>query len=172
MTRGLQGRVSISWMRMRLAPSIAFALAIVPLVLMTPSAKAQTFTVLHAFTGGADGGNPYAGVILDAEGNLYGTTGGGGALGGGTIFRVDTTGQESVLHSFNREEGITPKAGLIRDASGSLYGTASLAGGPGCAGQGCGTVFKLTSKSKLLVLHHFTGRPDGQRPHAGLIRDS
>jgi uncharacterized repeat protein (TIGR03803 family) len=172
MTGGLQQRISISSMRMRLAPSIAFALAIIPLVLITPSAKAQTFTVLYAFTGGADGRAPYAGLILDAEGNLYGTTGGGGALRGGTVFKVDTTGRESVLHSFNRKEGIIPRAGLIRDASGSLYGTASTFGGPGCTGQGCGTVFKLTSKGKLLVLHHFAGRPDGQSPYAGLIRDS
>ena len=68
----------------------------------------------------ADGRAPYAGLILDAEGNLYGTTGGGGALRGGTVFKVDTTGRESVLHSFNRKEGIIPRAGLIRDASGSL----------------------------------------------------
>jgi uncharacterized repeat protein (TIGR03803 family) len=59
-----------------------------------------TETVLHSFTGGADGGNPYAGVIRDPAGNLYGTTYSGGASGQGVVFKLDTTGTETVLHSF------------------------------------------------------------------------
>jgi uncharacterized repeat protein (TIGR03803 family) len=63
-------------------------------------------TVLHRFTGGADGGEPYAGVIRDSKGNLYGTTlaGGGTGCNGygcGVIFKVSTTGKETVLYSFS-----------------------------------------------------------------------
>ncbi len=57
-------------------------------------------TVLHSFTGGADGANPYAGVIRDDAGNLYGTTVSGGTGGGGVVYKVDPTGQESMLYSF------------------------------------------------------------------------
>jgi uncharacterized repeat protein (TIGR03803 family) len=104
-------------------------------------------TVLYSFTGGADGGDPYAGLVRDAQGNLYGTTYGGGAYGVGTVFKVATTGEETVLYSFTGTggDGAYPLAGLVRDAQGNLYGTTSAGGDPACiAGTGCGTVFKLT----------------------------
>lgn len=169
-----QQRVSISWIRMRAALSTAVALATVLglVVIPPPSAQAQTFTALYDFTGGADGGNPYAGLILDAAGNLYGTTQYGGTFHGGTAFEVDTTGRETVLHSFNRKQGMIPRASLIRDLAGNLYGTASEGGGAGCGGTGCGTVFKLTNHGKLAVLHYFNAFPDGNNPWAGLVRDS
>ena len=59
-----------------------------------------TETVLYSFTGGADGANPYAGLIRDSAGNLYGTTYGGGTSNWGVVFKLDTTGTETVLHSF------------------------------------------------------------------------
>jgi uncharacterized repeat protein (TIGR03803 family) len=142
------------------------------LVATTPSAQAQTFTVLYNFTGGKDGGNPYAGLILDPAGNLYGTTQDGGTYHEGTVFEVDTTGRETVLHSFNRGQGMIPRAGVIRDLAGNLYGTASEGGGKGCGGTGCGTVFKLTNHGKFAVLHYFNAFPDGNNPWAGLVRDS
>jgi uncharacterized repeat protein (TIGR03803 family) len=107
-------------------------------------------TVLHSFTGGADGGRPFAALIRDAAGNLYGTTSGGGAFGHGTVFKLDTTGRETVLHSFTGGAGgSTPFGGLVRDSAGNLYGTAAFGGdsscfAPGGAGVGCGIVFKLT----------------------------
>jgi uncharacterized repeat protein (TIGR03803 family) len=169
-----QQRVSTSWMHTRaplraaLALAAIFALVVVP----TQSARAQTFTVLYDFTGGNDGSNPYAGLILDPAGNLYGTTQYGGTYHEGTVFELDTTGQETVLQSFNRGQGMIPRAGVIRDSAGNLYGAASEGGGKGCGGTGCGTVFKLTNRGKLAVLHYFDVPPDGNNPWAGLVRDS
>jgi uncharacterized repeat protein (TIGR03803 family) len=96
-------------------------------------------TMLYTFTGGADGANPYSGVIRDSAGNLYGTTYSGGANGWGTVYEVDTAGNETVLYSFSGgADGGNPYAGLLGDSSGNLYGTTS-SGGTG----GGGVVFKL-----------------------------
>lgn len=130
-------------------------------------------TVLHAFTGGADGGRPFAGLIRDAAGNLYGTTLEGGDVvsstcapfGCGTLFKVDATGVETVLHSFSWVDGLGPIAGLIRDAAGNLYGTTGYGG----AGN-YGTLFKLTASGKETVLYSFSGGTDGESP-AAVIRD-
>jgi len=134
-----------------------------------------TETVLHSFTGmGGDGVVPSGGLALDAQGNLYGTTEFGGEYGSpfgyGTVFKVDGTGKETVLHSFNLTDGYDPWAGLVLDALGNLYGT-TRQGSPGVAG-GPGVVFKLTKKNKETVLHRF-GRPnDGLFPTAGVVRDA
>jgi uncharacterized repeat protein (TIGR03803 family) len=131
-------------------------------------------TVLHAFTGSADGGRPFAGLIRDAAGNLYGTTIDGGDVissacapfGCGTVFKVDATGKETVLHSFNLvDDGIGPVAGVIRDAAGNSYGTTSY-GGPGYHG----TLFKLDATGNMTVLYSFRGGIDGESP-AAVIRD-
>ena len=81
--------------------------------------------MLYSFTGGADGGSPYAGVIRDAAGNLYGTTLYGGSYAGcGVVFKVDTAGHETVLYSFTGgADGANPYAGVIRDSAGNLIGT-------------------------------------------------
>ncbi len=91
--------------------------------------------MLYTFTGGADGGNPYGGVIRDSAGNLYGTTNGGGASGAGVVFKVDTSGHEMVLYSFtDGNDGAYPLwVTLARDSSGNLYGT-TVAGGASNAG--------------------------------------
>ena len=85
-----------------------------------------TEIVLYTFTGGADGANPYAGLIFDAAGNLYGTTSGGGAAGYGVVFKLrphlDGTWTERVLHSFIGF-GKYPYAPVIFDPAGNLYGT-------------------------------------------------
>jgi len=98
-------------------------------------------TVLYSFTGtGGDGLWPSAGVVQDVKGNLYGTTYLGGASGYGTIFKVDKTGKETVLHSFAYEtDGEFPVCDLLLDAKGNLYGTATYGGS-----DGYGTVFELT----------------------------
>jgi uncharacterized repeat protein (TIGR03803 family) len=128
-------------------------------------------TVLYRFTGGADGANPLAGLIQDAAGNLYGTTSAGGANGFGTVFKVDTTGNETVLYSFaGGVDGAGPQAGLLRSANGNLYGTTAAGGDTSCTPSGCGTVFKLDSTGKETVLHSFTGL-DGRAPLGGLVRD-
>jgi uncharacterized repeat protein (TIGR03803 family) len=145
-----------------------------------------TESTLYAFTGPADGSEPYGGPILDAAGNLYGTTSGGGIFCGGgrqcgTVFKLtpnsDGSWTESLLHSFTGgADGVVPFAGLILDAAGNLYGTTVLGGGATKCFGGCGTVFKL--KLNLdgswteSVLYSFTGGEDGWGPEAGLIFDT
>ena len=106
---------------------------------------AGNFTVLHSFSGGAGGGNPWAGVVSDPAGNLYGTTpeGGGGTclgFGCGTVYKLAASGKFTVLHKFAGQsgDGGVPWAALVRDNAGNLYGTTEL------GGLGDGIVFKIT----------------------------
>lgn len=124
-------------------------------------------TVLYSFTGQPDGFNPQAGLIQDAAGNLYGTTCGGGATGNGTVFKVDSSGNETVLYSFaGQPDGSCPDASLVLDAAGDLYGTTKSGGT-----AGDGTIFKLDTSDKETVLYSFTGQADGKFPQ-DLLRDS
>jgi len=127
-------------------------------------------TLLYSFAGTPDGDDPYAGLLRDKAGNLYGTTQYGGINGGyGTVFKLDPKGKLSLLHSFaGTPDGVNPLAGLLMDAAGNLYGTTYYGGANG----GFGTVFKLNTKGKLTLLHSFAGMPDGQNPYSRLIRDS
>jgi uncharacterized repeat protein (TIGR03803 family) len=97
-----------------LSMALAFAIVILPALAAAPSAQAQTYKVLYNFTGGSDGGGPdYGSLVQDKAGKLYGTTGSGGS-GYGTVFKVDTSGRETVLHSFTGgADGGYPTAGLI-----------------------------------------------------------
>jgi len=124
-------------------------------------------TVLHTFMGVEDGQYPAAGVTMDASGNLYGTTYAGGTSNLGVIYKVDATGQESVLYTFTGQGGASPVSGLILDNSGNLYGTAQYGGA-----TGNGVVFKLSPAGQETVLYSFTGLADGGVPEAGLIRDA
>jgi uncharacterized repeat protein (TIGR03803 family) len=123
--------------------------------------------VLHSFGKGTDGWWPAA-RLTDVGGTLYGTTGYGGAFGHGTVFSITTGGKEKVLYSFRKRiDGENPSANLI-DVGGTLYGT-TFAGGTGCAAEGCGTVFSITTDGKEKVLHRFGDRAtDGWYPAAGL----
>jgi len=123
-------------------------------------------TILYRFRGGADGGIPGGGVILDSAGNLYGTTGTGGANTYGTVFKLDANGKFTVLHSFTVNEGCFAEASLLRDAAGNLYGTTD-----GCGQFGDGTVFKVAPSGKTTVLHTFTGGPDGGFPGGPVVQD-
>jgi uncharacterized repeat protein (TIGR03803 family) len=121
-------------------------------------------TVLHSFTGGADGVYPYAGLFRDAAGNLYGTTENGGTANLGVVFKISKTGKETVLHSFTggANDGSDPaSAGFYMDAKGNLYSVTSQGGT-----SGEGVLYKLTPKGKLTVLHSFTaGTTDGCYPY-------
>ncbi|MGA9043207.1 MAG: choice-of-anchor tandem repeat GloVer-containing protein [Terriglobales bacterium] len=128
-------------------------------------------TVLYSFTGGADGGTPWGSLVLDAQGNLYGTAEEGGAAGHGVVFKLDPAGTETVLYSFaGGVDGSAPLGGLLLDAQGNLYGTTNYAGDAACVGFGgdsnnCGTVFKLSANGNETVLHAFTGTGgDGAEP--------
>ncbi len=134
-------------------------------------------TVLHSFcdeTNCTDGSTPYGGVILDSSGNLYGATSAGGAFGFGAVFKIDSTGKETVLYSFKglpSGDGASPAYGnLVRDAAGTLYGV-TLNGGLTCSYStaGCGVVYKVDASGKETILHSFTGGSDGGLPPADLI---
>ncbi|HEY6291307.1 MAG TPA: choice-of-anchor tandem repeat GloVer-containing protein [Terriglobia bacterium] len=128
--------------------------------------------VLYSFAGEPDGASPVAPLVRDSSGNLYGTTYYGGASNLGAVFKLDTTGTETVLYSFpGGVDGERPSAGLVRDAAGNLYGTTDSGGNTACA-NGCGVVYELSATGTYSVLHSFAGYPtDGALPR-GLIRDS
>jgi uncharacterized repeat protein (TIGR03803 family) len=129
---------------------------------ITPAGTEQ---VLYNFEGGSnDGQGPYAGLIFDQSGNLYGTTYLGGADNAGTVFALTSTG-EIVLHHFlsNSADGANPYGTLIF-YRGNFYGT-TLQGGSANGG----TVFKITPGGTETVLHSFTGGTDGFNPYAALV---
>jgi uncharacterized repeat protein (TIGR03803 family) len=155
------------------------------MTLMAQPAQAQTFTVIHNFTAGLDGRNPYAGLTMDAAGNLYGTTCGGvclaGSSNGGTVFRLSKKGSNwlfTPLYTFRGgNDGASPAARVIIGPNGSLYGTTLYGGGSGCGGTGCGTVFNLRPPTTVspnisggwteTMLYSFQGGSDGAYPAFG-----
>ncbi|MGC2475309.1 MAG: choice-of-anchor tandem repeat GloVer-containing protein [Candidatus Sulfotelmatobacter sp.] len=130
------------------------------------------FELLSTF----DGAIPYAGLVRDSKGNLYGTTNYGGMANEGTVFELAPTGAETVLYNFcsatGCADGAFPESTLFRDWRGNLYGT-TADGGSGACTNGCGTVFKVTPTDTETVLHSFTGQPnDGANPRSGLVFDA
>jgi uncharacterized repeat protein (TIGR03803 family) len=101
------------------------AMTAIVLAAQTP-AYALTFTTLHSFDG-TDGGQPFAGLVQATNGNLYGTTAGGGANGNGTVFEITPSGTLTTLHSFHRTDGSTPTGALVQATTGrgDFYGTGS-----------------------------------------------
>jgi uncharacterized repeat protein (TIGR03803 family) len=154
-----------------------FFIAIAAVSVM-PTAQAQSFTdkVIYSFTGGSNGNEPlFSGVVRDASGNLYGTTYSGGSFNYGTVFRVDASGNEIVLHNFGEgHDGRTPYAGVVIDPAGRLFGTTYQGGVKNqqrCE-KGCGVLFEIDTSGKETVLYAFTGGVDGGLPFGGVIRDS
>jgi uncharacterized repeat protein (TIGR03803 family) len=131
--------------------------------------KSGKETVLYNFNGAVDGSGPLSGLVLDAKGNLYGTTVNGGASNAGTVYKLSQKGEKTVLYSFTGgTDGANPYAGLVIDAKGNLYGT-TYAGG---ASGRFGTVFEVSQSGKETVLYSFTGGSDGANPYASLIMDT
>ena len=147
---------------------------------LTPSGSTYTESVLWSFNG-HDGEAPYAGLVSDHNGLLYGTTCCAGIHGGGTVFKLAPSGSryiETVLWFFgNGQDGQNSYAGLLLK-DGALYGTAARGGSNICnwySNVGCGIVFKLTPHGKTYkeqILWNFGGTPDGSFPEAGLIADA
>jgi uncharacterized repeat protein (TIGR03803 family) len=141
----------------------------------TTSGGDWTESILWSFGNGTDGSDPQAGVLMDSNGNLYGTTESGGTYEQGTVFKLTSNGQESVLWNFNvSNDGRNPEAGLIMDQGGALYGTTSY----GSAAYAAGTVFKLTPPSTSggnwteSILWTFGNNGDGAGPVGSLIMDA
>jgi len=149
---------------------LLFAATMTALCLIaTYPAHAQTLTVFHTFTGGADGGNPFDTPLL-YNGSVFVTTHAGGAHSAGTVFDVNLkTHKNTVLHSFagGPSDGAGPIAGLIQDAAGNLYG-ATYKGGQ----YNFGAIFELTQLGALTLLHSFQGPPiEGLGPSGTPIFD-
>jgi uncharacterized repeat protein (TIGR03803 family) len=151
--------------------------AMIALAALTIPAQAQTLTVLHTFTGGTDGYEPYAGVTLDQQGRIYGTTIQGGSHDDGVVFRLVREGQGwalSPIYSFGSQDhdGFNPVSRVVFGPGGLLYGTT-----PGGGAGGGGTVFSLqppASACKAVlcpwvetILYSFTGDSDGGDPLYG-----
>jgi len=150
-------------------PALLVILATLILLGAPHTAKAQTYDVLYAFCSQAncaDGGYPNANLLLDAGGNLYGTTVEGGVEGDcktagcGSVFKISQIGTETVLYPFDVfANGLNPMGGLIRDQAGNLYGTTSEGGNflghSLCHDHGCGTIFELSPAGAETVLFAF-----------------
>jgi|SRR5580700_6554842 uncharacterized repeat protein (TIGR03803 family) len=122
--------------------------------------------ILYRFQGGGDGANP-DGPLIDVNGVLYGTTGGGGANGYGTVFAMTPSGKKRIVCDFRGGKyGASPRSGLL-NVNGALYGIAG--GGVGCSGSGCGILFEVTSSGEERVLHRFLGGSDGASPNGPLV---
>lgn len=141
-----------------------------------------TESVLIAFDGKSHGGLPYAGLIADSAGNLYGTTSSGGdpscdsGYGCGAVFKLAPDGTETIVYAFEwGADGAFPMAQLTADGNGNIFGTTTYGGltTKYCpAGYfGCGTVFKIAADGTETVLHRFTGA-DGAYPEARLWIDA
>lgn len=148
-------------------------LILTPLILVTQTTDAQTYTVLHRFTH-ADGGFSTGPLIQDDKGNFYGTTQiGRTSAEYGTVFKLNQQGAVIVLHTFTgKKDGGWPGEGVVRDAAGNFYGTTMTGGDPTCKllqyYHGCGIIFKLTAAGKFSVLHTFSNKgSDGAIPSAG-----
>jgi len=125
-----------------------------------------TVTVLHTFLG-ADGSRPTARVIQSRDGYLVGTTFNGGDFGRGTVYRIETDGtNHTILHSFDKTDGLNPVAPLVQALNGLFYGTTNQGGS-----SNSGVIFRISGLGVLDILHHFDF-DDGHEPKAALIEAS
>ena len=142
---------------------------------LTNSGSGWTQTTLYSFQGPPDGGHPYAGLIFDAQGNLYGATTDGGPNSGGTVFRLNQSGGHwtfTLLYPFIGPPGVIypgPIANLAFDRQGNLWGTTHVDGD-----HDHGSVFKLTPAQGLWTysdIYSFTGGTDGGYPRSNIVFD-
>jgi uncharacterized repeat protein (TIGR03803 family) len=131
-----------------------------------PASRFSKETILYTFTGGNDGNRPSGDLLFDQTGNIYGTTGRGGATSNGVVFELTPSGKgftEDVLYTFTGgDDGGTPLSGVISDAAGNLYGTATAGGA-----FGFGTVFELTGAGPSRPFTAFRTEAMG-RPQVGV----
>jgi uncharacterized repeat protein (TIGR03803 family) len=148
---------------------------------LTRSGSVWSENILHSFSrSGNDGQNPYAALIMDKAGNLYGTTSQGGSYTFGTVFELSESNgawTESAIYNFknSKNDGAYPYGGVTFDQVGNLYGTTNYGGrGTDCSPGSCGAVFELSPGKKRWVgkiLHSFKAGKDGSFPNAGVTLD-
>lgn len=164
-----------------------FAALVCWAILLVPATQAQTFQVIHTFTGGNDGSIPLAGLTIDRAGNLYGTASGGGVTGPcgsygcGIAFRLKSSPSGwtmTPLHAFQKgTDGANPEARMVLTSDGALYGTTLYGGGHTCYYWTCGTVFKLSPSPSVCktplcawdetVIYRFVGSQYAGNPSGG-----
>lgn len=144
--------------RQLLAAAVACALS-------PASAHAQTYEVLHSFSGDT-GVSPNAGLMQGTDGNFYGTTRAGGTFGLGTVFQINGLGTLTTLHSFMGPDGEFPPGALIQSSDDDFYGTTRYGGT-----EGRGTVFRIDSSGSLTTIHSFM-LGEGEHPEVGLVQGS
>ena len=174
--------------------AVATVVITMSMLLVASPAAAQTYRVIHTFSGGNDGATPLAGLIIDRGGNLYGTASGGGktndgceTYGCGVAFRLKSTNGNwtlTPLYVFQGGvqaglDGSNPEARMVFAANGALYGTTLYGGGNHCFNSTCGTVFKLTPPATACktvlcswtetVAYRFVGVPQAGIPNAGPV---
>jgi len=197
MTKPGQKLASIYRKKLSRHTGLSLALLLALPVFAVQSAPAQTFTILHNFTRGQDGANPWGGLTIDRAGNLYGTATQGGATncqgGCGTVFKLSQRNSSwtfSPLYVFNgMPDGAYPEGRLIFGSDGKLYGTTGEGGLQNQNGQcemvnqqvGCGTIFSLRPPASFChsvtcfwteqQLYQFTGNDDGARPTGDTVFD-
>lgn len=136
---------------------------------MTPDGVLST---LYSFGGVGNGYFPLGTLVQATDGALYGTTEAGGSGGcEGTVFRITTAGDFTLLHSFNCTDGSSPSSGLIQATNGELYGTTYDGGSNNACNNGCGTLFSITLKGALTTLFNFDST-HGSNPISSLVQGS
>jgi uncharacterized repeat protein (TIGR03803 family) len=152
----------------RRSSSVGWLIKLSLLAILATTSQAQTFRTLFSFQGAGGSRPEYVRLVQGTDGNFYGTTSDGGANGTGTVFRMTAAGGAHALYSFcskpNCTDGSTPFAGLIQGSDGNFYGTTYVGGA-----HDNGTVFKITSRGVLTVLHSFDST-DGAHPSSTLIQ--
>jgi uncharacterized repeat protein (TIGR03803 family) len=154
-------RLLLQTCRRGASAALALAFFVVSAALFVGSAQAQTFSVVHAFTKKPDGSLPVSGPFFDKNGNLYGSTSGGGtgegSGGGGTVYKIDAAGHYSVLTSFAAPLS-SPTTSLLPDAKGNLYG------GTNDFLANYGYLYKVSKSGVLTSKYAFQGGNDGMLP--------
>ena len=146
----------------------ALVVVLAACVALPASLSAQTYLVLHSLSV-SSGNSPQSSLVQDAGGKLYGTAALSGAHGSGSIFKLDTNGDNFVdIHDFDNTDGANPYGGVILGGGGFLFGTAANGGN-----DDAGVVYKIdTSGNNFAVIHHLDGGNDGSHPFGGLAQGS
>ncbi len=129
-----------------------------------------SLVLLHTFTGGNDGAQPWAGLTQGADGDFYGVAAGGGTNGYGTVFKITSAGVFTALYSFTGgADGGNPQGALVQGTNGLFYGT-TIVGGTGFGTAGYGTLFSISASGGFNPLYSFTDGDDGAKPFCGLLQ--
>jgi uncharacterized repeat protein (TIGR03803 family) len=167
--------------------AVTLAVAFLAILIAVVPAQAQSFKVIHSFSGQGDSGTPGAGLTPAGAGEFYGTTSGLGIGSNGSVFKLGAAGSGWILRPLNdfnmRDGGARPQDKVTIGPDGNLYGETYLGGQGDCGGEGsCGVVFKMQPPSNAcvsflcqwhqVVLYQFGMPPDAGLPDGDVIFDT